>query len=560
MSGYDATHSTDIKTVVGESSNYAGRLDSGHADRYYLSEPYKGGGLTLNLKPGEKLLDRFTIQSGLGQGSFSTVYLAYDDIKSAEVALKVVPITSEAVARQLRHEIDLYSQVHGFAHVVRVYDIHATTHKGVELLLVSMEYAEGGSFRQWLKQNKKNIHKRQTDGLCYFKQACRGVHDLHNVGIVHQDLKPENLLFVKGVLKVADLSLSRCIHNAQTISNNDCEDGTLPGTPAYMSPDQIMAAHPGDIDGRSDIYSLGVIAFEICHPDCRPPFGGSYHQICERHLYLAAPALENAGADVARVVARCLQKNACERYATVTELLDDLEGKANVETSPVPEDGTQQLLVEHIEGLWERACHFVHVGDLSTAGKLCRQILNLCPGHEDAKSMLEEIEKRYQQDQQFYRTIEKDIGYQSLDQLSALLTEAVEIYPGHPDGHLVQTQLVAITREYKDVMDKGMDAFSQGRWQEAQNNFERAQQLNPGVPTIIRLVRFLRDVQKQIETTRNYIDTALVEGEYRKAMYFARELDRYVEDVRGLVHRSQKSPHRLLGRRISPKCSQNRIN
>ena len=296
----------------------------------------------MNLKPDEKLLDRFIIESRIGQGSFSTVYLAYDDIKSMEVAVKVVPVTSGAVARQLKEEMYLHSRVNEYAHVVRVYDIHSTVHHGLDLLLVSMEYAEGGSFRQWLVQNKDNFQKRQSEGLYYFKQVCKGIQDLHKAGIVHQDIKPENLLFMQGILKVADLGLSRCIHNVQKNNSRYYQGNAVPGTPAYLSPEQIMAAHPDDIDLRSDIYSLGVIGFEICHPRCRPPFGGTDQQILERHLHVPAPALENSEAHVVRVIAKCLQKTATDRYATVAELRDDLEGKANRETYPIPEDNTQR--------------------------------------------------------------------------------------------------------------------------------------------------------------------------------------------------------------------------
>ena len=119
--------------------------------------------------------------------------------------------------------------------------------------------------------------------------------------------------------------------------------------------------------------------------------------------------------------------------------------------------------------------------------------------------------------------------------MSALLAEAVEIYPGHPDGHLPQTQLLSMADEYKDVMNNGIEAFSKGRWQKAQANFERASQLNPCVPTIIRLIDFLIEVQQQVATTRSVIDTALGQGNARKAMYLARQLDRYLDQIKGLV-------------------------
>lgn len=505
--------------------------------KYYLTEPYQGGGIAVTLQPGQTLLDRFTIRSSLGSGSLGTVYLAFDTIKSKEVALKVVTVASESAADRLKREIELNSRVVEYRHVVRVYDIHATTWGGIVLLLVSMECADGGSLRQWLLEHKDDIHSRQSTGVRLVVQACQGVRALHDAGIVHQDLKPENLLLVHGGVKVSDLSLSRYVHDT---SAGDCRDARHesprpPGTPAYMSPEQFAAPHPADVDCRSDIYSLGIILFETCHPQCRPPFGGSYQRLRECHLNVPAPRLENAGANESRVVAKCLQKRPMDRYATIADLVDDLEGRWRQRPTPVAEVTTESQTIERAAGLWQQAREFMFNKNLDEAQHLCTEILSLSVEHDEAKRMLEDIQNRYQQAQQCYGKIERGIGYQSLDELLALLQEAVDIYPNHPDGRLVQTQLLALSRQYDDVIHKGLAAVGDGQWQVAQANFERARQINPGSPGIVRLVEFVSEIRVQVETTRNGIDAALEEGNRRKALFLARGLDEYVRHVRGSV-------------------------
>lgn len=502
-------------------------------NRVYLSQPYAGGEVVVNLRQGQTLLDRFTIERLLGRGGRSTVYLAFDRVRSANVALKLARVASAAMADQVKREIRLNAQVTDYRHVVRMYDVHSASHEGLMLLLVSMEYADGGSLRQWLAANRDNVPLRRSVGPELVKHAAQGVQSLHEAGIVHGDVKPENLLFCREKLKVSDLSLSRYIHG---LSSN-CEtqwsgqSGQFAGTPAYMSPEQFVAAHPDDIDGRSDIYALGILLFEICHPRCRPPFGGSYEQLCERHLHVTPPTLEDLGGNETRVIARCLQKRPQDRYPTVLEMIEDLEGRTERDASGPARLDVESQVRRQVDDLWRQARQCLGAGSLSEARRLCRQILSLSAGHDAATRMLEQIECRDQQARQFYTKIERGVGYQSLEELVALLREAVHVYPDHPDGRLVRTQLLSITGQYDKVIRQAMRAIQVGKWQTAQANLERARQINPGSPAVGQFCEFVSDVRVQIETTRNSIDAALEQGQDRKALLLAHRLDKYVRQM-----------------------------
>lgn len=504
-------------------------------DKHYLSEPCRERVQVVDLAPGQKLIDRFTIKSLLGRGSYCMVYLASDHMRSMDVALKVVPVTTESDAHQLRHEIQLHSEILDYSHVICQYDIHSAVYEGSILLLISMEYADGGSFRQWLKDNRGNLEKRQSEGVRFFKEACCGVKSLHNVGIVHLDLKPENLLFVGGVLKVSDLGISRFMHDVYTNSQWSRNHSTTssPGTPAYMSPEQITAPHPDDVDFRADIYSLGIILFEICHPRCRPPFGGSEQQLHHRHLHVPVPALEYADVNEVHVVSRCLQKDPPDRYSGITELINELEN--GVPDEEVIEEPSKPREHESVEQLWEQACQFVSDNNLKVADRVCSQILNILPEHDDAMHMSKEIQDRYRQAEQFYRAIESSIGCKPLSQLLRLLVKAVDIYPEHPAGNLVQTQLLSVACEYGNSLREGEEAIASGHWREAHTFLEKTQQLNPGFGPIIELVEFVKEVQQRIADTRRDIDTAIEQQDRDRAMLLFRNLDQYVEQIKGIV-------------------------
>lgn len=192
---------------------------------------------------------------------------------------------------------------------------------------------------------------------------------------------------------------------------------------------------------------------------------------------------------------------------------------------------------EQVKQLWEQACQFMTVHNLNAAGRLCGKILSICPGHDDAKSVQEEIQSRSRRAGQFYETIKNGIGNQSLDQLISLLEEVTRIYPEHVDSHLVQVQLMSATAEYRNAMLEGTKGFDEGSWQKAQTNFERAVQLNPGSAAVKQLVDLVSDIRRQVETARSNIDAALAQGNKRTAMSLARALDRYIEQVKKMVRR-----------------------
>ena len=298
----------------------------------------------ISLSEGEELLGRFVIKNRLGAGRFGTVYHAHDRERCEDIALKVLvagPGRAQAATEQLRQALQLRDRINDFTHIVKVYDVHTADYGGFSLVLLPMEYAEAGSLRLWLTKYKHNKEHRISEGIELFKQACLGIKAIHDAGLVHWDIKPENLLLYKDddkiIVKVSDLGTSRNVEHFSINVSSVTQAGF--GAPYYISPEQIRAASQEDVGPHADIYSLGVILFEILDGD--PPFDGSAAEVKQKHLQMDPPQLDGVDEKFASVVHGCLAKNATERLKDVTSVLDALG--ADVPLVAKPDENVDKL-------------------------------------------------------------------------------------------------------------------------------------------------------------------------------------------------------------------------
>ena len=482
------------------------------------------------LMPGTEI-GRFRVKRHVGSGSLAEVYLASDSFRLDDVAIKVVdagPLGSETAADLLRSELAAYSRIQDYTHVLKVYDLHQVTWGGTELLILSMEYADGGTLRTWLKEHADDVESRRTQGMEYFRQLCLGIKAIHEAGIAHLDVKPDNALFVDGVLKVADFSVSAMVQSLTPRGNRESENGSDPGrigTPPYMSPEHFVALRRDDLDSRADIYSLGVTYFEIHHPRGHPPFAGSYTKLRELHVTSPIPVLPEANDLQNRIVTRCLQKDPAARYQNVTELLDDLEGKRHEDHAGSPDDP------QSVESLWRCVCEHIEQGRLNDARRTCRQLLEMHPDHADARMLRDELEERYDQTLQLYTAMEQGLETIGLDTQIEMLREAVDAFSDHPAGRVVQIRLGVKTRQYRQAMGNGVAAAKRREWETALSHFEHARRLNPGAREPERLVRIATKVLDQIREQRERIDLAVNADDGHAAMDLARALDEYLDEM-----------------------------
>jgi len=496
----------------------------------FLTLPMDPTGCRPLLEPDTKL-GRFHIKKHLGRGSLGDVYLAHDEVSGEAVAIKVVVKISgdgEGTPSRLRGERTAYTRIQDHHHILKVHDLHPIPKGGAELLVLSMEYADGGTFRNWLRAHRDALKIRRTQGMDHFKAICRGVAAGHEVGVVHLDLKPENFLQVNGVWKVSDFGVSTCTNSAEnngSASRMSESSGCISGTPVYMSPEHFITPYPDDLDGRSDIYSLGIVLFELLHPKGRQPFVGDFEQLLMRHSQSPPPPLPRAEPRESRVIKRCLEKDPTMRYPTIQALLDDLEGRG--EASEADNDHEEET-----ETTWQEACQCIEENRFNDAKRMCSHLLVLCPEHTEARRLLETLQERYEQAGRLYTAIEQGLDLRNLDELASLLIEAVHLYPNHSQGHVVQKRLEIKARQYREAMEEGSCCVHMGDFDGALTWFERARQLSPGTTTAEYPVRFTTRVLQKIRETRQRIDASAAAGNRNRAMALARKLDEYKARVK----------------------------
>jgi len=257
---------------------------------------------------GRVFAGRYEIHSVLGTGSMGAVYRARDRELDDEVALKVMAAEGEdaALADRARHEIKL-ARLITHPNVVRAYDFGEA--EGQRFL--TMEYIPGTTLRELIDRHGG---LELTPALQIAKQICRGLAAIHAAGIIHGDLKPQNVMVTgNGVTKLMDFGVARprVGHEVGLV---------VSGTPLYMSPEQARGA---ELDDRSDIYSLGVVLFETLTG--RVPFlGKDVSEIMAMHLSdpppdprELRPALPEP---LAQVILACLSKHRLERPASAADL------------------------------------------------------------------------------------------------------------------------------------------------------------------------------------------------------------------------------------------------
>jgi eukaryotic-like serine/threonine-protein kinase len=290
----------------------------------------------MSTAPGQ-LFGNYQVLRLIGEGGFGEVYEAENTLLRRRAAIKVLHagfVRDEALVRRFMNEARAASGIH-HPNIVEVFDAGLTP-EGEPYIL--MEYLEGDSLQATLlKQGRLPLRTVQEIA----RQACSALSAAHSVGIVHRDLKPENIFLLAdpdspfGVrVKVLDFGIAKIQHRDGTDSTVKTKTGLIMGSPAYMSPEQCKDS--SDVDHRSDIYSMGVIVYEMLSG--LPPFvAKSTAEMLVLQLSAAPPSLRSQCPDlpehVEQTVLRALSKNREERYDRVDYFVGALLGTYPATTS-----------------------------------------------------------------------------------------------------------------------------------------------------------------------------------------------------------------------------------
>jgi tetratricopeptide (TPR) repeat protein/tRNA A-37 threonylcarbamoyl transferase component Bud32 len=267
------------------------------------------------LTRGTTFAGRYEFIEVLGRGGMGKVYKVFDKKINDEVAIKILkPEISddEKIIERFSNELKLSRKI-VHKNVGRMYDINDEdgTH------FITMEYVPGEDLKSFIKRVG---HLPTGKSISIAKQVCEGLIEAHRLGVVHRDLKPSNIMIDReGNARIMDFGIARSLKTKGLTST-----GVMVGTPEYMSPEQVEGK---EIDKRSDIYSLGVIIFEMLTG--KAPFSGETpYSVAFKHKTEPPPDPKELNVQIpeklSQVILKCMEKIKEERYQKAEELFSDL--------------------------------------------------------------------------------------------------------------------------------------------------------------------------------------------------------------------------------------------
>lgn len=266
--------------------------------------------------PGTVLGGRYQILRVLGEGGMGAVYQARDQELDRIIALKVIRpelAGNPAILQRFKQELILARHV-THKNVVRIFDLGESD--GIKF--ITMEYVDGEDLRALLKREGKFSPK---DVVHVIEQVCRALDAAHAEGVIHRDLKPQNIMRDRqGRIVVMDFGLARSLQG-----EGMTQTGALVGTMEYMSPEQAMG---GELDQRSDLFALGLIFYELLTGQVPYKADTALASLMKRTQERAVPASQidaTVPKALSTIVSRCLERDPKVRYHSALEILQQLE-------------------------------------------------------------------------------------------------------------------------------------------------------------------------------------------------------------------------------------------
>lgn len=436
---------------------------------------------------GKILGNRYRVLREIGSGGMAWVYLAEDNKDSQLVAVKILyPQFGEDLAyvQRFNREAKLASTMTD-PHIVRVLDYGADR----DIYYLVMEYIEGQDLRSTLNFKGSFPWK---EALEVIDQLATALEHAHRHGVVHRDIKPQNMMLNDdGLLKVLDFGIAR-IPTLPSLT----QSGFI-GSPYYVSPEQAMGE---EVDIRSDIYSSGIVLYELLSGSI--PFDAkSPWSIISKHIANEPPPIELPEGDippnVGELLKRMVAKRPRDRFQTPTMLRQAIA--AVLAGRPVPDHSfdTQPVVPFDpallAESLYQRALDAMKAAEWARAADLLNQTLTLDPAHPEARQKLAEAEQEaflislYNAAR---RAMKKNLWEEAINNLAGI----IEIEPNYEDtGKLLIEARRALEIENGQQWvitryNEGVAFFEAGHWSSAIEAFHDVKRLSPSYQRVDSLL------------------------------------------------------------------------
>lgn len=281
------------------------------------------------LKPNTLLDGRYQLVSALGSGATGTVFLAEDqNLNSEALAIKILHphlLLSDESYSRFRAETRITMRL---SHP-NILTCFGMGQHGNQISFLKMEYCDGTSLADLI--DRKPQHRKLTELICILRDIASALEYAHLQGVIHRDLKPENILIGEDrEVRVADFGIAQIVRQEARLTGQ----GDILGTPYYMSPEQLRSEL---IDGRSDMYSFGIMAYEVITGQL-PFTADSFWELAELHISAPLPVepLERVHTPpwLIDLVAGCVEKDRHKRLNSMSEIYNILEQHCPLEQSP----------------------------------------------------------------------------------------------------------------------------------------------------------------------------------------------------------------------------------
>ncbi|MEK7483222.1 MAG: protein kinase, partial [Planctomycetota bacterium] len=384
------------------------------ASPYQLTPHENSMKFSLEIKKGHGEYGEYVLLEELGRGGMGVVYKAYHPPLNRMVALKVLlagKAASEKMQQRFRREIEVMAKLEHEG-IVKIYD---SGNEG-EAIYLAMEYVEGASLSKEMEQ--LSLQEKVT----ITQQVLKALYYAHEHGIIHRDLKLDNILITpEKAPKIADFGLAKIMTEEGT--EKLTESGVLIGTAKYMAPEQARGK-VSEIEARSDIYAIGVCLYRLLTQHF-PYEGKSLHQLLHRIIHkeatLPSKYVPNLRRDLEAIVLKALEKEKEKRYQTAEAFADDLERFLKGHRVEALENEFQRQIRR-----WFKKHHLRVILALTGIGVLfLGMFLKIGLGYQERKSL---YEKKYQA---FLIESTKEGFYAKLQSWN-YLNEALQVIPNEP--------------------------------------------------------------------------------------------------------------------------------
>ncbi|NIO48884.1 MAG: protein kinase [Candidatus Aminicenantes bacterium] len=396
-----------IKAVLRRTKAEAAEVEESYYKTQTLQTPIS------RLTRGTTIGGRYEVIEQLGKGGMGKVYRVLDNKVGEEVALKLLNpeiAADEKIIERFRNELKFARKI-SQRNVCRMYDLNED--EGTQF--ITMEYVPGEDLKSTIRRmGQLSVGK----AISIAKQVCEGLSEAHEFGVVHRDLKPQNIMIdKKGNVRIMDFGIARSLE-VKGITGT----GMMIGTPEYMSPEQAQGK---DIDLRSDIYSLGIILYEMVTG--KVPFEGDTPLSIVLKHQAEKPrnpkeVNDQIPEDLSRVILNCMEKDKEKRYQLAEEVLSELKKiEKGIPTTEMilPKRKTEVDKIAEIK--WENSIAVLPLADLSQkkdqeyfCDGMAEDIITKLTRIEELKVISRTSVMRYKKVDKDIKEIGKELGVRSI--------------------------------------------------------------------------------------------------------------------------------------------------